>query len=81
MSQWARQNPEEARIAARRADLRMEVHRHNEENGNDLCVRCGEYTKIFKLDGLYKADDSGPYCIKCFNLEPVIEAIEKANNP
>lgn len=79
MSQWARENPEEARLRARREDLAMEVFYEDRDNPKEECCRCFDATgRVPGKDGLFKSDDSGPYCEDCFNLDPLIEAVEQA---
>lgn len=72
MSQHARNNPEQARLQAHRADLAMQQYYEERDNPKEECYRCFEPTGR-------QADGSGPYCENCYEIEPVIEAIKNAN--
>ena len=81
MSQSARNNPEEARLEARRADLAMEHYYTERDNPREECVECFDYTgRTAGEDGLYRTDGVGPLCDACFNKEPLIIEMEKVTN-
>jgi hypothetical protein len=82
MSQSARNDPESARLESRR-DLMSNDH-EDEDYGQgpppERCCRCDGFTNVEAgYNSFFRDDSTGPYCEICFNLEPVVEAIQDAN--
>lgn len=79
MSQWARNNPEEARLQAYREDLAMQQYYEDRDNPKEECVECFEQTgRTGGEDALHRADGTGPLCQECFDKDTLIIAIEHA---